>query len=148
MVPEESGSLRWAKKGGGTMAEPDKGRLFGRSRRKNVTGARQKFYSVYVTPDEQVQLEARAAVREVTVPRLLFESAMVADVETDTDRKAAIMEMFEVRRLLASVANNANQLARFANTEGSFPVEAESIITEYRAIVPRLSAAIEKLADS
>lgn len=101
-----------------------------------------------MTPDEQVQLEARAAVREVTVPRLLFESAMVADVETDTDRKAAIVEMFEVRRLLASVANNANQLARFANTEGSFPAEAESIITEYRAIVPRLSAAIEKLADS
>lgn len=44
--------------------------------------------------------------------------------------------------------DDKNQLARFANTEGVFPAEAESIITEYRAIVPRLSAAIETLADS
>jgi hypothetical protein len=53
-----------------------------------------------------------------------------------------------VRRLLASLANNANKLARYANSEGAFPVEADAIVAEYRAIVPRLSAAIETLADS
>jgi hypothetical protein len=82
------------------------------------------------------------------VPRLLFESAMSAHVETSTDRKAAIVEMFEVRKLLASIANNANQLAKFANTESVFPSDAVSIITEYRAIVPRLSDAIDRLAES
>jgi len=69
-------------------------------------------------------------------------------VETSTDRKAAIVEMFEVRKLLANIANNANQVAKFANTETVFPVEAEAIITEYRAIVPRLSEAIDRLAES
>jgi len=38
--------------------------------------------------------------------------------------------------------------SRLGDANGSFPAEAESIITEYRAIVPRLSAAIETLADS
>lgn len=93
-------------------------------------------------------MQARAVVRDVTVPRFLFESAMSADVQTSTDRQEAIAEMFAIRKLLANIANNTNQLAKFANTEGAFPAEAESIITEYRAIVPRLSEAMRKLTDS
>ncbi|MBG6059764.1 hypothetical protein RCH16_003188 [Cryobacterium sp. MP_M5] len=130
------------------MSDTNEGRLFGRKRRKNADTPRKKFYSVYVSPEEDAQLQARAVVRDVTVPRLLFESAMSAHIETSTDRKTAIVELFAVRKLLASIANNANQLARFANTESQFPAEAESIIAEYRAIVPRLSAAIDTLADS
>lgn len=129
------------------MSEASKGPLFGRKRRQNADSPRQKFYSVYVSPEEDAQLQARALVREVTVPRFLFESAMAAGVETSTDRKAAIVEMFEVRKLLASIANNANQIAKFANTESIFPAEAQSLVTEYRAIVPRLSEAINRLAD-
>lgn len=130
------------------MSETNEGRLFGRKRRKNADGARTKSYSVYVTPEEDAQLRGRAVVRDVTVPRLLFEAAMSAHIETDTDRKAAIVEMFAVRRLLANIANNANQLARFANTESVFPVDAEAMLAEYRELVPRLSAAIETLADA
>jgi hypothetical protein len=130
------------------VSEPKPGRLFGRKRRENADKARDKVYRVYVTPDEDVQLQARAVVRDVTVPRFLFESAMSADVQTSTDRKEAIAEVFAIRKLLANIANNTNQLAKFANTEGAFPAEAESIIMEYRAIVPRLSEAMRKLADS
>lgn len=130
------------------MSDTSDGRLFGRKRRKNADAPRRKFYSVYVTSEEDAQLKARAVVRDVTVPRFLFESAMNAHIETDTERKAAIVEMFAVRRLLANIANNANQIAKFANTESVFPAEAQSIITEYRQIVPRLSAAIDTLADS
>lgn len=138
------------KDGGGAMSEQNESRLFGRSRRANARGEakRAKRYEVSVTPEEDTQLRARAAVRGVTVPRLLFESAMSVHVQTDTDRKAAIVEIFAVRRLLANLANNANQLAKYANSEGTFPAEADAIVSEYRAIVPRLSAAIEKLADS
>ncbi|MBN9629713.1 MAG: plasmid mobilization relaxosome protein MobC [Actinobacteria bacterium] len=131
------------------MTKQNESRLFARSRRANARGEskRDKRYEVSVTPEEDVQLRARAAVRGVTVPRLLFESAMSSHVQTDTDRKAAIVEIFAVRRLLANLANNANQLAKYANREGTFPAEADALITEYRAIVPRLSAAIETLAD-
>ncbi len=59
-----------------------------------------------------------------TVPRLLHESAKSAHVETSTERKAAIAELFSVRREVAGIATNLNQLARYANTEGTFPAEA------------------------
>jgi hypothetical protein len=56
----------------------------------------------------------------VSVPRLLVESAL-SGVETPAERRAWIAELFELRRLLATVANNVNQLARTANTTGELP---------------------------
>ena len=57
----------------------------------------------------------------MSVPRLLVESAL-SGVETPTDRKEQIAELFEARRLLATVANNVNQLARSANISGQVDV--------------------------
>jgi hypothetical protein len=131
------------------MSEPNERRLFGRQRRANAAGGpREKRYTVKVTQEEDVQLLARAIARSVTVPRLMVESAMNTHIETDTDRKAAIAELFAVRRLLANVANNVNQIARLANEEKQFPAEAQAIVQEYRALVPRISAAIEELSGS
>ncbi len=132
------------------MTEENERKLFGRKRRRNAPAgeSRDKVYRVYVTAEEDVQLRARAAVRDVTVPRLLFESAMNQHIETSTDRKAAIAELFAIRRLLANVASNANQLAKYANTERTFPAEAAAAVDEYRAIVPDLQKAVRRLADS
>jgi hypothetical protein len=125
-------------------------KLFGRKRRRNAPAgeSREKVYRVYVTAEEDAQLRARASEEAVTVPRLLFESALNSRVETSTERKAAIAELFAIRRLLANVASNANQIARYANTERVFPVEAEAIVEEYRSIVPELQAAVRSLVDS
>ena len=51
-------------------------------------------------------------------------------------------ELFELRRLLATVANNVNQLARVANTSGELPAsgrlsrtfrEVDGLVAELRA---------------
>jgi hypothetical protein len=47
----------------------------------------------------------------------LVESAL-EELETPTERRQLIAELFEARRLLAAVANNVNQLARSANISG------------------------------
>lgn len=130
------------------MTDMNARRLFGRQRRANVDGGREKSYRVYVTPDEDVQLRARAVVADVTVPRFLFESAMNANVETSTDRKAAIAELFTMTRLMANVSNNVNQLAKYANVEGRFPDEALSVVAEYRALSARVEDLIDRLAQS
>ena len=101
-----------------------------------------------VTPTEAAELEAKAAAAGMTVPRLLHESAKSAHVETSTERKAAIAELFSVRREVAGIATNLNQLARYANTEGTFPAEAEAVTAEFRALFPRVTAAVDRLADS
>jgi hypothetical protein len=129
------------------MAEPNERRLFGRQRRANDDdGPRKKRYVVKANEEEQAQLEARALVRHVTVPRLMVESALNLHIETDTDRKEAIAELFAIRRLLANVANNVNQMAKYANEERAFPADADAIVKEYRALVPQISAAVELLA--
>jgi hypothetical protein len=97
---------------------------------------------VKVTPDEDAALRSRAAVRDVTVARLLFESAMDAGIVTAAERKQAIVMLFKLQRQMASVANNANQLARYANTEGRFPAEATAVLAEYRAVVAEIREAM------
>jgi Bacterial mobilisation protein (MobC). len=127
------------------LAEKSERRLFGRQRRANADVPRDRRYVVKVNAEEDAQLRARAVVAGVTVSRLLFESAMNAHIETDTERKEVVSEVFAVRRLMANVANNVNQLARYANSESVFPAEAEAVVAEYRSIVPRLSDALDRL---
>ena len=53
-------------------------------------------------------------------------------------------------REVAEIAENLNQLARYANTEGTFPAEAEAeaVTVEFRALFPMVTAAVDRLADS
>ena len=141
-----SGAGMWG--GGDEMTEKSERRLFGRQRRANVDVPRDRRYTVKVNAEEDAQLRARAVVAGVTVSRLMFESAMNAHIETDTARQEVIAEFFAVRRLMANAANNVNQLAKYANTESVFPQDAEAIVAEYRAIVPRLSDALDRLSES
>ena len=124
--------------------------VFGRRRRANATSGekRTKRYPVTVTPTEAAELEAKAAAAGMSVPRLLHESARSKYVETSTERKAAMAELFRIRREVAGIATNLNQLARYANTEGTFPAEAEAVTVAFRALFPRVTAALDRLAVS
>jgi hypothetical protein len=101
--------------------EAARGPVFGRRRRANAEGegGRAKRYVVKVT-----------------------ESAMDAGIVTAAERKQAIVMLFKLQRQMASVANNANQLARHANTEGRFPAEATAVLAEYRAVVAEIREAM------
>jgi hypothetical protein len=90
-------------------------------RARSQAEPRRVYQQVTLTEAERGQLRARAAELGVSVPRLLVEAAL-SGVETPTDRKQQIAELFEVRRLLATVANNVNQLARSANISGQVDV--------------------------
>jgi hypothetical protein len=101
-------------------AGPD-ARPKGRARRGREAKPRRVYQQVTLTEVEREQLRARAAELGVSVPRLMVESAL-SGVETPPDRKRMVAELFEVRRLLATVANNVNQLARSANISGQVDV--------------------------
>ena len=88
-----------------------------------------------------------AAEQGVTVPRLLVESALAGDRATAAERRDGIVELFAIRRLLAGVSNNVNQVAKKANAASEFPVEAAAVLDAVRRLVPRISAAAEALAD-
>ena len=91
---------------------------------------------VKLTEAERDRLRARAAELGVSVPRLLVESALEG-LETPTERRQLIAELFETRRLLATVANNVNQLARSANVSGQVAElrVLEPVLDEVRGLV-------------
>ncbi|MGH2868170.1 MAG: plasmid mobilization protein [Solirubrobacteraceae bacterium] len=102
-------------------AVPGSGPL-GRSRRDRQEVPRHASVKVRLSEDERAQLRARAAELGVSVPRLMVESALARwDGQTATERRRELAELFEIRRLLATVANNVNQLARGANISGQVP---------------------------
>jgi hypothetical protein len=84
----------------------------------------------------------------VTVPRLLFESAVSERVITDTDWKSVAADLFDLGSKMGYSSNNINLLAKFANAESRFPDEADAAMAEYRALIPRISAAVERLIAS
>jgi hypothetical protein len=126
----------------------ESGRLFGRKRRANAPAdqPRTKRYTVKVSPDEDAKVRARAEVLGVTVPRLMFDAAVSSRAALDVEWRSIGSELMQLRTLMGRISANINQLARFANTEGRFPAEAEAIAAEYRALVPRVEATLKRLA--
>nr|WP_237488861.1 plasmid mobilization relaxosome protein MobC [Microbacterium sp. TL13] len=43
---------------------------------------------------------------------------------------------------MSSVANNVNQIARYANTERRFVAEAEGVLVQYRALAREIEKAL------
>ena len=111
----------------------------GRVRRGREPEPRRVYQQVTLTEVEREQLRARASELGVSVPRLMVESAL-SGVETPSDRKQQIAELFEVRRLLATVANNVNQLARSANISGQVDVgrRLEETLVEVDELLARM----------
>ncbi|MGI8902298.1 MAG: plasmid mobilization relaxosome protein MobC [Solirubrobacteraceae bacterium] len=103
-------------------------------------------YQVKLTEEEQAELVGLAAAQEVTVPRLLVESALASTGETPARRRQAMVGLFEIRRLLATVANNVNQLARVANISGEVPGRLGPVLVELREVMGRIVEAIDGLA--
>jgi hypothetical protein len=121
---------------------------FARRRRANVAGGRRHAHRVLVTPEEEARLVQLAEAQRVTVPRLLVESALREAGETPTQRREAMAELFAVRRLLAAVSNNVNQIARHANAGEEFPADAAGALIGVRRVVVRVDGAIDGLSDT
>ncbi len=101
-------------------------------RRRPREPVRRGLIQVRVSDAERAALRSRADELDVSVSRLLIESALA-----DDDAPAAavgrrvdglrsrvtkeLIEILECRRLLATVANNVNQLAKAANISGDLP---------------------------
>lgn len=120
-----------------------------RRRRANVLGGRHHAHRVKVTPEEESRLLVLATAQGISVPRLLIEAALAEDPDartmTASERHQLIEEMFIVKRLLANIANNVNQIARVANSTGEVRDEAVHYTREARRLVDRLTEVAEAL---
>ncbi|WP_422117700.1 plasmid mobilization relaxosome protein MobC [Brachybacterium sp. UNK5269] len=129
------------------MAEDEARRaLFSRRRRANVDGGRQHFHKVGVSAEEEGALARLALEQNVTIPRLLVESALSLDRrETPTERKQAAAELFKLHRLLAAISNNVNQIARATNATGEVQDEMRATLDAVRRTAARIDDAVDRL---
>lgn len=133
------------------MAELTPGRVLGRRRRANVEGGRSEVVKVRVSADERAEIDRlRAAAGGISAQRLLLESTLAQGVGTPSERRAAVVELFALRRTLAGMAVNLNQAARRANVGDGFPVDVvrEDLAELRRLAGPggRIDVAIDGLA--
>ena len=117
-----------------------------RRRRANAPGGRPHQHMVRVTDMEEAQLRLRADAENVTIPRLLIERALADGGETPSERREALVELFRVRRQLAGLATNVNQIAHAVNTDGRLPIGTGAALGQIEDVVEKIDAAIEALA--
>lgn len=123
-------------------------RVRGRRRRENADGGRHHFHKVGVTPEEETLLMQRALEADVTIPRLLVEAALAEHGETSTERRQLVAELFHSRRLLASLANNVNQIAKATNAGERPGDELHHVLRAVRDVAVRMDALLPLLVSS
>lgn len=133
------GALRWARAQPAWPAE---------EQAVVLVGARQHAHQVKVTAQEEAALTRLAAKHGVSVPRLLVESALAPTGEGVGERRDAMRNLFALRRQLAGLATNVNQIAHAVNTDGRMPVGTAAALGSIEDVVARIDAAIDGLAGS
>jgi hypothetical protein len=112
-----------------------------RRRRGNVDGGRVGRHNVKTSAEEEAVLQVRAKALNVTVPRLLVETALAdGDGKTAVQRRDELTELFHMRRLLASVSNNVNQIARSVNAGHGVDAELKNTL----AAVDRVCGSLDE----
>jgi hypothetical protein len=103
-------------------------------------------HEVKVSPEEEAQLLALAEKHRVTIPRLLIEAALNEDSENPSERRDQFMQLSNLQRLIGSVANNINQIARHANSTGEVPPDAAPAIAHAKSVIIRIDRQLADMA--
>ena len=127
---------------------PVPSRVRERRRRENAPGGRQHTHKVGVTAEEEALLLQRALEANVTIPRLMVEAALANRGVTSTDRRRLTADFFQARRLLASLANNINQIARATNAGERPGDELHHALRAVREVSAKIDALLPELVSS
>lgn len=88
---------------------------------------------------------ALAGEQQVSIPRLLIESALAGGAQAAADRREAMEGLWALVDVVAGVANNVNQIARIANTERRLPVGTDEVRAKALEVMRELDVAIGRL---
>lgn len=131
--------------GGTESVRVPRRRSLRRRRRENVSGGRMLTHRVLASEEEEARLIVLAAQHNVTIPRLLIESALAGSSDLWAGRQQLIGELFGAVRLLGSLSNNVNQIARAANAGGALAADLHATLVAVRGTASRITEAIDQL---
>ena len=124
-------------------------RALRRRRAANVPGGRNQSFRVRVSDEEALALHGLAAARNVTVPRLLLESALAGlsdrdGVLTRAEKDELLAAIGPLRRDVEGVGVNVNQMAHHMNATTEMSSEWLSVGTSARGVLDAVSAVLKR----
>ena len=111
-------------------------------RLRRVPGGRKRQVSLCLTDDEYAALRGRPDRAKVSVPRYLIEAALSGSASAATEQRQLRRDVERTQLVLAGLANNVNQLAKWANTNRVLPDSFESALGD----IGRATAAVTEAA--
>lgn len=115
------------------------------ARMATVTGGRHNVVKVRLSDRELGQLTERAERASVSLQRFLFEAAMSGSAAQSAQRRQAAGDAQRARIVLTGVANNVNQLAKWANANHVLPDGFNDALDEVRRATTVLTETTERL---
>lgn len=116
-------------------------------RRENSESPRTGRYFVRVNADEQAALLRLAAHQNVSVQRVLVESALRPDTSVSrADIQELIATLFGLSRHISAVGVNLNQIAKVANATGEVPEDLSAALAGLKSLYFKTEDAIDDVA--
>jgi uncharacterized protein (DUF1778 family) len=113
-------------------------------RMRRSPGGRHRFLGVRLTEDEDRQIRHLAEKVGLSAQRFVVEAALSGSAATAAQRRRAQRDAERARLILASISNNVNQLAKWANTNHVLPDSFTACIDDIR----RATSAVTDTAKS
>jgi hypothetical protein len=127
------------------VAEERNPRHLWKSRRKRIEGKTQ-FVRVSMSEAERARLMRLEVETGLSPSAILVDSALgTGDPVSLMVRKQELAALLEIRRLVATVANNVNQIARHANSTGELAAETTAAVREARLIGQQILELVQEL---
>jgi hypothetical protein len=118
------------------------------SRMPTKAGGRHLVVKVRLAQSEHDELRRRADTAGVSVQRFLFDAAMAGTAAAAAERRRAKADAERARLVLTSIANNVNQLAKWANTNYYLPHTVADVLADIRRAAVAVAETTERLGSS
>lgn len=127
------------------MVEQENPRHVWKSRRKRIEGKTQ-YVRVSMSEAERAQLMVLEQQTGLSPSALMVQAVFgSADPVAVQLRRNQLAELIQMRQLMATIANNVNQIARHANSTGEVLPETVETLHEARRLGADVLAKIEEL---
>jgi hypothetical protein len=108
-------------------------------------GGRHRILGVRLTEEEEHQIRRRAEESGVSAQRFLVEAAMSGSAAEASERRRARRDVERAGFVLASVSNNLNQLAKWANSNHVLPDTFAGALEDIRRAATAVAVSTEQL---
>jgi uncharacterized protein (DUF1778 family) len=113
-----------------------------------MAGGRHMVVKVRLAQSEHDELRRRAEMAGVSVQRFLFDAAMAGTAAATAERRRAKADAERARLVLTNIANNVNQLAKWANTNYYLPHTVADVLADIRRATVVVAETTERLGSS